>query len=161
MVFLDDHSNPSLRGKPKRVKQVLIKRGLWKTQRVDGFAFLLEYPIIGNRPGFDPTLAGGCCTRGLLKKQPNFQKQRGRFKEEFEATGHLVIFYPKFHSELNFIERYVPCFLSEIKAELIPIFCCAIKYYARENCEYNLKTLREIISHALNSVSTSAIFHYY
>ena len=161
MVFPDDHLNPSLRGKPKGIKKVLIERGLWKTRRVDGFAFLLECPTTGNRPGCDPTLTGGCCARGLLKKQPDFQEQRGRLKEEIEATEHLVIFYPKFHFELNFIERYVPCLLSKIKADLITRFWCATKYYARENCEYNLKALCEIIPHALNSVSTSAIFHYY
>ena len=41
-----------------------------------------------------------------MSKQPDFQGQRGRLQEEVEATGNLVIFYPKFHCELNFIERY-------------------------------------------------------
>ncbi len=59
MVFSDDHPNPSLRGKPKGIKPVLIKRGLQKTQRVDGFVFLLECPTTRNRPGCDLTLAGG------------------------------------------------------------------------------------------------------
>ncbi len=122
MVFPYDHPNPSLFGKPKEIKQVLIERGLWKTRRVDGFAFLFECPTTGNRPNYDSTLAGGCYARELLKKQPDFQKQRGRIKEEIEATGHLVTFYPKCHCELNFIERYVPCLLSEIKADLITRF---------------------------------------
>ncbi len=161
IVFLNDHLNPSPQGKPKGFKQVLIERGLWETQHVDGFAFLLECFITGNRPRCDPTLAGSCYAYRLLKKQPDFQEQRGRIKEEIEATGHLVIFYPKFHFELNFIERYLPCLLAEIEADLITRFWCATKYYSRENCEYNLKVLCEIIPHALNSVSTSAIFHYY
>ncbi len=48
MVFPDNHPNPSLRGKPKRIKQVLIKHDLWKTRRVDGFAFFLECLTTGN-----------------------------------------------------------------------------------------------------------------
>ena len=41
-----------------------------------------------------------------MSKQPDFQGQRGRLQEKVKATGNLVIFYPKFHCELNFIERY-------------------------------------------------------
>ena len=40
-----------------------------------------------------------------MSKQPDFREKRGRLQEEVEATGNLVIFYPKFHYELNFIER--------------------------------------------------------
>ncbi len=122
IIFPDDHPNPSLRDKPKGIKQVLIEHCQWKTRRVNGFAFFLECSTIGNRPGCDPTLAGGCCARGLLKKQPDFQNQLNRLKEEIEAIGHLVIFYSKFHCELNFIERYVSCLLSEIKTDLITRF---------------------------------------
>lgn len=56
-----------------------------------------------------------------------------------------VIFYPKFHCELNFIER----------------FWCAAKFYARENCKYSLDGLRETIPEALASVSTASILRYF
>ena len=46
-----------------------------------------------------------------MGKQLDFQAQRGRLQEEVEATGNLVIFYPKFHCELNFIERYFSFFV--------------------------------------------------
>ncbi|RPB11554.1 hypothetical protein P167DRAFT_489137, partial [Morchella conica CCBAS932] len=58
---------------------------------------------------------------------------------------HRIIFYPKFHCELNFIER----------------FWCVVKYYPRENCQYSLEGLRETIPAALNSVTSISINKYY
>ena len=56
-----------------------------------------------------------------------------------------MIFYPKFHCELNFIER----------------FWCSAKHYTRENCSYSLTGLRATIPAALKSVSTATINRYY
>ena len=106
MIFPENHPEVLLRGKPKSLKQILIERGLWRNQASDGRAFLLECPTSHNRPGCDLSLKGNCCARAVMSKQPDFQAQRGRLQEEVEATGNLVIFYPKFHCELNFIERY-------------------------------------------------------
>ena len=79
------------------------------------------------------------------QSQRDFAEQKGRLQEEVEAAGHSVIFYPKFHCELNFIER----------------FWCASKHYARENCEYNLNSLRKTLPAAFKSVSTASINRYY
>jgi len=46
---------------------------------------------------------------------------------------------------LNFIER----------------FWCAAKFYARENRQYSLEGLREILPAALHSVTGMAIYNYY
>ena len=68
----------------------------------------------------------GCCARSVSTAKHNFKEQKGRLQEELECRGWLVIFYPKFHCELNFIERY----------------WCGCKWYARENCQYTLDGLR-------------------
>ena len=64
---------------------------------------------------------------GGFPQQQDFREQKGQLQEDMEvqAADHLVIFYPKFHCELDFIER----------------FWCAAKWYARENCEYSLEGL--------------------
>jgi len=77
--------------------------------------------------------------------QPDFQAQKGQLQEEIEASGHSVIFYPKFHCELNFIER----------------FWCAAKHYTRENCLYTIESLRTTIPAAFRSISSATINKFY
>lgn len=68
MVFAENHPNVLLRGKPKGLKQVLMERGLWRTQAPNGRAFLLECPTSHNRPGCDPSLNGNCCAWAVMGK---------------------------------------------------------------------------------------------
>ena len=61
MVFADNHPNDSLQDKSKGLKQVIIERGLWRNQALDGRAFLLECATSYNCPGHNLFLNGGCC----------------------------------------------------------------------------------------------------
>jgi hypothetical protein len=56
-----------------------------------------------------------------------------------------VYLNPKFHCEMNFIER----------------FWCGAKWYSRENCSYSFEGLRATVPKALDSVSTASIHRYY
>lgn len=78
-----------------------------------------------------------CCACRLLSQQPDFLAQKGRVQEVIEAKGHLVLFYPKFHCELNWIEY----------------FWARVKLYTRTHCEYNIQSLRENIPLALSWAS--------
>ena len=51
----------------------------------------------------------------------------GEELEEVEALGHRVLFYPNFHCELNFIERY----------------WCRAKWFTRETVGSTLKYSRQ------------------
>ena len=77
-----------------------------------------------------------CCARRFLSEQPDFKEQKGWIQETIEARGHKVLFYPKFHCELNFIEYY----------------WATIKSYACQHCNYTFKGLKETVPHALASV---------
>jgi hypothetical protein len=147
MVFSDTHRIYDLRGKPKGLEAILRERRLWPVngRRSDGMKFRLQCPTSQDRPGCEPDLNGGCCARTLMASQRDFQGQKGRLEEELQAAGQLVIFYPKFHCELNFIER----------------FWCAAKWYARENCEYTFDGLRRVLPEALDSVSSASINRYF
>ena len=62
-------------------------------------------------------------------------------QEVIEDAGHLCIFLPKYHCELNFIE----------------FFWGAVKRYLREHCDYSFNTLKVNMPLALSSVSVQTI----
>jgi transposase len=62
-------------------------------------------------------------------------------EEIVEQAGHKIIFFPKYHCELNFIES----------------FWGAAKKYARQNCNYSWESLNQIVPDALDSVSLNKI----
>ena len=67
--------------------------------------------------------------------------QKCELEEALQGSSHRVMFYPKFHCELNHIER----------------FWCHSKQYAREKCNYTLDGLRRIVPLALAHVKNSTI----
>ena len=73
--------------------------------------------------------------------QPDFKNQKCALEEAILEAGHLCIFYPKFHCELNFIERYWG------KA----------KKYTREKCDYTWEGLLNTVPEALNSIDVTTI----
>jgi hypothetical protein len=145
MAFSQDYPDVTLRGKAKGIQQVLRERGLWRDYCANVSKFRLVCPKTQDRPVCDPALNGECCATALLQSQKDFQEQKGWLQEKVEAAGHSVIFYPKFHCELNFIER----------------FWCIAKHYVRENCAYTLDGLRRTIPAAFNSISTATINRFY
>ena len=82
-----------------------------------------------------------CCAKRILDYQPDFIEQKSLIQEVIENVGHLCIFLPKFHCELNFIEY----------------FWGAVKQYLWEHCNYTFETLKENMPTALASVSVETI----
>jgi hypothetical protein len=46
-----------------------------------------------------------CCCRRILYTQPDFVHSKSMLEELCESRGYQVLFFPKFHCELNFIEQ--------------------------------------------------------
>ena len=88
---------------------------------------------------------GGCCARRVLEAGRDFQEPKGCLQEEVEALGHRVLFYPKFHCELNFIERY----------------WCRAKWLARENSGYDSEAVKATVPEAPASVTNASIRGFY
>ena len=106
-------SHPEYPDQPKGMKQVLQERGFW----TNGLSMKC----------WDKRAVGaiGCCAKRHLELQPDFQEQHSLVREVIKAAGHLCIFLPRFHCELNFIEY----------------FWGAVKKYLRDHCDYTFTTL--------------------
>lgn len=127
MIFPADH--PLYPNEPKGMKQVLVERGLWRDKLT--MACKDKCNIA----------ATACCATRMLDLQPDFKEQHSLVQEVIEEAGHLCIFLPKFHCELNFIE----------------FFWGAVKRYLRENCDYTFETLKTNLPKALDSVNITTI----
>jgi hypothetical protein len=79
-------------GQTKGLKQVLEERGF----NITGMLTKCS-PVCP----FENTW---CCMARLLSKQDDFRLQVSLLEQKIEAKGHLCIFLPKFHCELNPIE---------------------------------------------------------
>ena len=125
MVFLANHPNfPNL---PKGMKQVLHERGIDNGLQMQCKKCDEE--------------AKSCCAKRTLELQPDFQAQKSLVQEVIEAAGHLCIFLPRFHCELNFIE----------------FFWGAVKKYLRNHCDYTFDGLKQNLPKALASVYIKTI----
>ncbi|PKY54915.1 hypothetical protein RhiirA4_474000 [Rhizophagus irregularis] len=90
--------------------------------------------------------------RGIPKGMKIILEERGlwpstglkAYCEIIEAKSHKVIFYPKFHCELNYIEMYWG----------------VAKRYARQQCDYSWTGLQRVVPLALDSVPISHIRKY-
>ena len=137
-------------GHSKGVKQILMERGRiepgFKCKAACGSkekkartAAKAEQGIGQNESADVPKHEGmtdgvPCCLEFLLSDQPDFKLQQNAIQELIISRGHLCIFLPKYHPELNFIERY----------------WSRVKWYARQKCDQTNAGLRTATDEALS-----------
>ena len=83
----------------KGISTILTERHLW--EQLSNKRLTCKYcshELIG------PVEKEFCCALRCLSVQEDFMKQRIWLKEIVEDRGHRLIFFPKYHCELNFIE---------------------------------------------------------
>ena len=83
--------------------------------------------------------------RQVLGTHADFKNETTALEQMVEARGHKVYFFPKFHCELNPIERVWG------KA----------KVHTRARCNYSITGLRKNVGPALDSVSVDNIRRYF
>ena len=86
--------------------------------------------------------SNACCNKQILKLQLNFTEQQSLVQETIEAAGHLCLFLPKFHCELNPIEN----------------FWGMVKKYLCYHCDYSFDGFKANLPKALESVPIQMIW---
>ncbi|KIJ39957.1 hypothetical protein M422DRAFT_174478, partial [Sphaerobolus stellatus SS14] len=134
MIFPPDH--PQFPLKPKGMQQVLMERGLYRS----GLKMQCKKKKDGSGGRCQPN-STDCCARHILDLQPDFHEQKSLVQEVIEEAGHLCIFLPKFHCELNFVE----------------FFWGAVKRYLHEHSDGSFAMLKENMGKALSSMPLATI----
>ena len=136
--------------KPKKVSTEIrdgyfVRGGVRVLQHMmeDGLARPLK-DILEERGLWQPKLCKGAAAQ-LLKEQPDFTGQKEWLTEVIESRGHQILYLPKFHCELNPIERV----------------WAHVKHDLRKKCEYSLKSLRAQLPVTLENVSVDAVRRYF
>ncbi len=75
--------------------------------------------------------------REVLGKHPDFLHQRTMLQDKVESRGHVCMYLPKYHCELNPIERN----------------WCHAKKYTRAHCNGSIVRLRRIVPESLETVT--------
>ncbi len=79
--------------------------------------------------------------RDLLSNQEDFLGQKCWLEEVVSDAGHKIIFFPKFHCELNFFERV----------------WAMTKARAREECDYSFAALRKLVPKIMEQVDVKSV----
>lgn len=141
--------SPHLIGCPKGMQRVMQERGIWEDdlrkqcgsekKKDKGGAETEEERELRQ---IDQCEKGKtCCALRILENEDDFKNEKSLLEIEIVKRGHEVIFYPKFHCELNYIEY----------------FWAEVKRYTRENCNYSFKELEETIRKGLDFPSLKTI----
>lgn len=88
---------------------------------------------------------GKCCCKHMLASEPDFQQQASMLEELIPDLGHQTKMLPKFHPELNPIERY----------------WAAVKEYLRRVCGYTFPDLQANVPEALLHVEKEQVLRYF
>ena len=108
-------------GIPKGMKQVLQERGI------------------------DTSHMGADQMRKTLATMDDFKNEKSLVEHFLQEKGHITVFLPKFHPELNPIER--------VWAQL--------KRYTKAHCKYSIQSLCKTIPDAYDSVSLENIQNHF
>ncbi len=163
MVFLEGDKqwdtdipiSPDLIGKPKGMKRILQERALWredlkkqcdrqkkgKSSNFEDRVFQETMEQYQNRVADRCQQGLDCCALRILEAQDDFKNEVSMLETVITQAGHEVIFYPKFHCELNYIEYY----------------WASLKRYTRDNCKYMFSELENTVREAMDSVELSTI----
>ena len=130
-------------------KQRVMRDGWWngKPQKMN---YALGVPkgmrVVLEERGIDTCRMNGEQMREVLKSHPDFRNEKSTIERFLvEERGHIMYMLPKFPCELNLIERV----------------WAQAKRYARAYCKYSIKSLRNTVAPALDSVTMENVHNHF
>ena len=130
-------------------KQRVMRDGWWngKPQKMN---YALGVPkgmrVVLEERGVDTHRMNAEQMREVLKSHPDFKNEKSTIERFLvEERGHITYMIPKFHCELNPIERV----------------WAQAKRYARAYCKYSIKSLRNTVAPALDSVTMENVHNHF
>ena len=130
-------------------KQRVMRDGLWdgKSQKmVTSSGVPKGLRVVLEERGVNTTGMSGPKMKEALGNFPDFKYEKSRIERILtEKYGHIVYMLPKYHCELNPIERV----------------WAQAKKYTKAYCKYSLQSLRNMIIPALDTVTLDNIQNYF
>ena len=144
----DDALNPDRMNAKDGGKQPVMKDTEWngmpqKMTQPDGQQKGMR-SVLEER-GVDTTGMNADKLREQLKLFPDFNDKTTILEQEVNSRGHLCVYLPKFHCELNPIER---CW-------------CHAKKYTRAHCNGSIVRLRKIVPESLTTITMDMIARFF
>lgn len=142
MQFISDDGRTVQKG----LERILRERGLYHTELMHPH-LLLQCVGCSSADNKIAQFAKGeqCCCRAVMRRQPDFMEQKEWLEETVTSHGFHILFYPKYHCELNFIE-YIWGW---------------VKSYHRRNCTYNYNDLKANIGNTMENIIPLATIRKY
>ncbi|CAM9151044.1 unnamed protein product [Pylaiella littoralis] len=143
-VFEDDNGKTKIflpkTEAQKKMKGRKFGTGLDKKKYPVGTRVTSGSPLLGLNKGGEQMLKEmgrqRCCMERVFSDLGAFKAQLNKVQQIFKDAGHVCIFLPKYHPELNAIERYWGY----------------VKHVLRLHCEYSLTHMLKILPRALSGV---------
>ena len=95
--------------------------------------------------GINTSTLNGEQMRTILSNHNDFKNEKPKLIHFLESRGHVALFLPKFHTELNPIERV----------------WAQSKCYAKAYCTYMLSSLRKMMPLALDTITEENIRNFH
>lgn len=132
-----DQSHELFPSMPKGMRTVAIERGLITAEE----RILGKCNACKDSASTSETPTVKCCLHRLLSQEPDFASEVSALKKLIDSKGHICLFLPKFHCELN------------------PIECAwgQCKRICRSKCDSSWKNLQTRVPDTLDSIPLALI----
>jgi hypothetical protein len=116
-------------GVQKGARQILLERGKHRNDQGHELRFQCQHckKNTSDDDRAEGLISAKCCASYVLSHEPDFLEQEEWLTQAVHDAGFEIIFYPKYHCELNYIEMVWGW----------------TKSHHRRNCTYNYKDLKE------------------